>query len=514
MGEDLVLGLDISTQGVKGVLATAGGKIVAQSQVEHGSLYPHPDWCEQDIRLNWWQNPCRVVRCLLDAPGVRPEQVKAISLCGLYPAMGPTDAHGEPIANAILYSDNRSTAEVYEVNQALGLQLSGEELTPKLIWFLRRQPELASRMAMFFDAPHYFVYRLTGEYVTDTITTGLYGAIYESPSASWRPDVCDRFGIPLSILPKVHPPAQIIGTVTPQAAAATGLAEGTPVLPGMPDLVASLISVGAVHTYESAAYYGTAGLVPVMKDDLLNAAFKPYPIPERGLTPQDGYIFDYPAYCLTVGDAVRWFRDEFAPLELSRQAADPALSAYTQLDALAAPIPAGSEGVIMLPYLLGQRSPEFDPYASGVYFGIKKAHTRGHLYRAVLESFGFTIRHGLERFYPQGHPLSRLVATGGGARSSLWRQIVSDITGLPQEYIPDSDGPLGCAYIAGLALGWFDDFTPLKNEWVQAAGITEPQPEAHELYEKSYQTYLALHTALKPVFASCAQGCAQCSAQE
>lgn len=505
MSQELLLGLDISTQGVKGILATGRGKIVAQHQVEHGCRYPHPDWCEQDMTLNWWENPRRVVRSLLDTPGVHPEQIKAISLCGLYPAMGPTDASGEPIANAILYSDNRSTAEVYEVNQVLGLQLSGEELTPKLIWFLRHEPELARHMAMFFDAPHYFVYKLTGEYVTDTITTGLYGAVYQSPSASWRESVCTRFGIPPRLLPRVHPPAEIIGAVTAQAAAATGLAAGTPVLTGMPDLVASLLSVGTVHTYESAAYYGTAGLVPVMKDNLLNAAFKPYPIEERGLTPQDGYIFDYPAYCLTVGDAVRWFRDEFAPLELARQAQDGAGSAYAQLDALAAAVPPGSEGVILLPYLLGQRSPEFNPYASGVFFGIKKAHTRGHLYRAVLESFGFSIRHGLESFYPQGHTLQRLVATGGGARSPLWRQIVSDITGLRQEYVPDSDGPLGCAYMAGLALGWFKDFQPLKDEWVQVSGATDPHPGTQSQYEASYQTYVALHAALKPIFASSAQ---------
>jgi xylulokinase len=500
MNNELLLGIDIGTQGAKGVLADPSGAIVAQHQVEHGSYYPKPDWCEQDMTKNWWESPLTVIRALLHTEGIHPEQIKAICVSGLYPALGPTDGRGDPLCRAILYSDNRSVAEVEEVNQALGLQLTTEELTPKLIWFLRNQPELAAKMQMFFDAPHYLVFRLTGEYVTDTITTGLYGAIYQSPTASWRENVCERFGIPVGILPSVHPPAEIIGSVHQQAAKETGLAEGTPVLPGMPDLVASLISVGAVHTYESAAYYGTAGLVPVMKDDLWNAAFKPYPIEERGLTPQDGYIFDYPTYSLTTGDTVRWFRDEFAPLEVLNQSKDPAKSAYGQLDDLAAQVPPGSQGLILLPYLLGQRSPEFNPEASGVFFGLKKAHGRGHLFRAILESFGFNIRHGLECFYPQGHPIKRLIATGGGASSLLWRQIVSDITGLRQEYVPDADGPVGCAYMAGIALGWFTDFETLQKDWVKVTAVTEPHPETQAKYNANYQIYVELHGALKPVF--------------
>lgn len=353
---------------------------------------------------------------------------------------------------------------------------------------------------MFFVAHNYLVYKLCGEYVTDTVTTGLYGAIYQSPTASWRADVCEQFGIPLKILPKVHPPAHIIGVVHAQAAEATGLRVGTPVLPGMPDLLASLISVGTVRKHETAAYYGTAGLVPVMKDDLINAAWKPYPIEEKGITPQDGYIFDYPAYCLNVGDSARWFRDEFTPLELQAELDGSGPNAYTALDVLARDVPIASDGLCFLPYLQGQRSPIFNPWATGCFFGLKKAHTRGYLYRAILESFGYTIRHGFESFYPQGHPIKRLVATGGGARSSLWRQIVSDITGLRQEYVPDADGSLGDAYMAGLALGWFKDFDVLQKEWIDVTAVTEPNPDAQEIYTRHYTTYAALNEALLPVY--------------
>ena len=167
---------------------------------------------------------------------------------------------------------------------------------------------------------------------------------------------------------------------------------------------------------------------------------------------------------------------------------------------LAESVPPGSEGLVLLPYFLGQRSPEFNPRASGVFFGLRKGHSRNHLYRAILESFGFNIRHGLESVYPQGHPIKRLIATGGGARSPLWRQIVSDITGLSQEYVPEADAPVGCAYLAGLALGWFEDFKPLQDEWVRVDAITHPDPNNADRYEAAYQIYLELHTALRPVF--------------
>jgi xylulokinase len=489
---DLLLGLDIGTQGAKGVLVDREGNVHAQAQVEHDCLYPQPGWVEHDFEPNWWENPAEVVRRLLDQPAIHPARVAAVNVSGLYPAMGPTDAEGRPIAGAILYSDNRALAEVDEINSALGLQLTSEELTPKLMWFLRHRPELAQRMRMFFDAAHYAVYRLTGAYVSDTITLGLWGAIYSAPRAAWRADRCTRFGIPVDILPTIHPPATIVGRVHGAAALSTGLKEGTPVLTGMPDLVASIISAGATSREEAVAYYGTAGVVPVLLDDLLRAMRHPFP-------EEDGYLFYYAAYSLAVGDAVKWFRDVFGQPEIEA-ARGGGSGAYARLDALAAGTPAGADGLLLLPYFQGQRSPEFDPQASGVYFGMTPAHGRGHYFRAVLESWGYSIRDGLETSYPHGSPIRRMVATGGGARSPLWRQVVSDITGLPQSYVPESDGPLGAAYVAGLALGWFNDFEPLHRTWVRSEGATEPNPANRPIYDGLYPIYRRLHRDLREAF--------------
>ena len=183
---DLLLGIDIGTQGVKCIAINPKGVAIASHYIENKCIFPSFDRVEADMWQNWWLNPVLAIHKVLKKPNVKPDAIKGIGICGLYPAFGPTDAKGNPLAHAILYSDNRSYQEVYEVNQKQNLQLSSEELTPKLIWFLRHEPELAKQMAMFFASMHYLVYKLTGAYIQDTQTTGLWGAIYESPTASWR----------------------------------------------------------------------------------------------------------------------------------------------------------------------------------------------------------------------------------------------------------------------------------------------------------------------------------------
>ncbi len=498
MADDLLLGIDIGTQGVKGVLANGRGEVIASENIEHQCNYPQPGWAEHDMLQNWWVNPVRVIQRLLETDGVRAEQVRAVFPSGLHPNFGPADERGEPLSRAILYSDNRAVEELREINAQLGLKLTSEELTPKLVWFIRHKPELAHRMRKCFDAAHFLIFKLTGEYVTDTISAGGWGAIYESPTMQWREEICARLQIPVEILPRVHPPLTIVGTVNAQAAAETGLQAGTPVMAGTNDVAASTIGAGAVHIDEAIAYYGTAGLVPVMKMDMEKALRLPFPVAERGNKPQEGYLFDYPAYCLTTGDSLRWFRDEFGALEHKAELEEGGISAYARFDQLAEKAPPGAEGLIVLPYLLGQRSPEFNPELPGLIFGLRRMHTRGHVFRALLESWGYTIRYGLETYYPQGHPLRRLVATGGGARSKLWRQIVSDITGIRQEYAPDTEGCVADAYLAGMAIGWFTDFKPLLSEWVHITEETCPHPERHAIYtEKYYRTFITLHDMLR-----------------
>jgi xylulokinase len=294
-------------------------------------------------------------------------------------------------------------------------------------------------------------------------------------------------------LPKVVPPAEIVGHVHSDAAAETGLRIDTPVLAGLPDTAATLIAGGVTETDETMIYYGTTGVVPLLKMDMLRIVKEPYPV-------ADECVFDYPSYSLSVGDAVEWFRDRLLTAGWTSLGHHPDSIEFSALDQLATEAPPGCEALILLPYFLGQRTPEFNPQARGVYFGITKSHGLGHFYRAVLESFGYGIRHSLEANFPKEIPFRRVVAVGGGAQSSLWRQIVSDITGLEQEYIPGADGPIGDAFLAGLALGWFEDFKVLKNEWLRDSIHTEPQPENQRVYDGNFSIYSELHGVLGTTF--------------
>ncbi len=505
-GDDLVksdqflLGVDVGTQGVKASLSSLDGKVTFYAFEPYETTYPRPGWVEHDMDQNWWQGSLVAIRKLLNQFPYPSDRILAIGICGLYPAMGPTDENGTPLSGAILYSDSRSFAEVNEINRRFNLCLSCEELTPKLVWFLRHEPEKAQRMKMFFDAPHYLIYKLSGAYVTDTITAGLYGAIFEAPNASWRVSVCNALGIPAEILPQVYPPATIVGEVTRTAAELSGLRCGTPVIAGMPDLFGSMLSAGVTKTDEAIVYYGSAGVMPVMKDDALNAAFKPFPIAERGGKIQEGYLYDYPAYCLSTGEAVRWFTDQFGEVEIDQYGKEGGLNAYARLDKIAQNVPAGCEGLTFLPYLYGQRRPVDNPYASGVYFGIRAHHQKAHFYRAILEAWGYSIRYGLESTYSQGYFFRRLVATGGGAKSQLWRQIVSDILGIGQDYVPNSEGTIGAAYVAGLAIGTFKDFKELVESWVSVRETTIPDEGQRDAYERGYQAFRMLHDDFRETF--------------
>ncbi len=493
MAKNYLVGIDVGTQGSKGVLVTPEGKVLAQHYCEHTVLHPLPDCAEHDAEAHWWKDLVEISRGLLNKTGIDSRRVQALCVSGLIPDLLATDAGGRPLRNAILYSDNRAVQEIDECNARLGCALTSEEITPKLLWFMRHEPELYARTRMVFNAHSYLVYRLTGEYTIDYLTASLFGAIYDAARAEWREDVCATLGIPLELLPPAYPPAKIAGHVTREAADCTGWAEGTPVLVGSGDVYFSLLGAGVLHEGDLMIYYGTAGLATLCLADLQDVAGSPFQKPQ-------GFPFQYPAYMLTSGELVRWFRDQFGSQEVARAAGSGA-SAYSLLDALAAGVPPGAQGLICLPYFLGQRSPVFDPYARGVFFGWSMAHTRAHMFRAILESYGYGILHGLELTLPGWRQsVGRVVATGGGATSALWRQIVSDIVGIPQEYVARADGPLGDAYLAGYATGVFTDFRTIAEEWLEVTSVTAPDMALHERYYPYYELYRDLHDDLKERF--------------
>jgi xylulokinase len=311
------------------------------------------------------------------------------------------------------------------------------------------------------------------------------GGIVDESRCHWREEDCSELGISPSLLPPIHSPLDVVGETTPQAAEETGLAVGTPVLCGTTDTFATLVGNGITMQGEAMVYYGTTGLLTVCNQDLEKVLAKPWLVDDE--TP-----FILAAYLLNFGESLEWFLIQL--LQVTENSTE--YDIYQAMETGAAKIPPGCEGLLVMPHFSGRILPKVEPFTRGAFIGLSTRHNRFHLWRALLESFGHYIRQSALRQRARGIPLKRVVASGGGARSELWRQIVSDITGLSQEYVADGDAVLGSAFLAGLGLGLVSDFSAMRESWLQVQQMTRPDHETKDQYSKLFAVYQDLDSVL------------------
>lgn len=500
MPGELLLGIDIGTYSAKGVLCTPGGEVVAEATIAHELSLPRPGWAEHDADAVWWGGLVGLCRSLLGG-AYRGEDVGAVAVSAIGACLLPVDAAGRPLRPGMLYGiDTRASAEIAWLNEHFGegplfdlggMALTSQAIGPKIRWLRQREPEVYAAAAHFIAASSYLVLRLTGERVMDYHTASYYNPLFDLRHTRWD----ERFAGPiveLDRLPRLLWPHQIAGEVTSAAAAETGLRPGTPVTAGTIDAAAEALSVGVVAPGDMMVMYGTTMFfIHVTRD----------PVPDRRMWSC--------AFCLpglygieggmsTAGALTRWFRDTLAPAELAMEASG-GPNAYAQLAAAAATVPAGSRGLICLPYFAGERTPINDPDARGVYAGLTLSHTRADLYRAGLEGTAYGVRHNLETMTAMRAPPRRLVAVGGGAKNRTWLQIVSDVSGLPQAVPERTIGAAyGDAFLAGLATGLVAGLESLSRDWVKLAALLEPNPAVTGVYDAYYRVYRDLYQAAKP----------------
>ena len=504
-----LIGVDIGTQGSKGALVSDTGRILATSSVEQEVMVPHPGWAEHDAERAWWGGFVDVVKALLFQSQVDPADIRAVNVSSLMPVMAPIDEDGWPLRAAILYADTRAHAEMQQMNLDMGSigpsdfdgQLSPaltlQDLGPKIRWFQQHEPERWRRTRSILGAQAYITAKLTGEHVMDANTAIGYRPFFDAARREWDPLTCARYDVPMEILPTIVEMTDIAGSVQPAAAMKTGLAIGTPVVAGAIDFFAEMISTGANEPGDVVVSYGTT---------LCLAAFSSEPIdhcPGLGLMlGSEGSLSSlYPGIYAVGGGMVtsaalsRWFRDKFGQGE-RRAEQELGISAYSLLGLEAEAITPGAEGLVVLPYFSGERSPIHDDEARGMIFGLTLAHGRGHVYRALLEGVAYGVEHHLQLIREAGVPLRRIVATGGGARSHLWTQIVSDVTGLSQVVIGPSNAALGAAFLAGKATGVFDTITDVRR-WAKPEREVYPREDVHAVYQKYYSVYRRLYENTK-----------------
>jgi len=475
----VLLGIDIGTSSSKGVLVRPDGSIAASATRDHAVSTPRPGWVEHDALGVWWADFVGLAAELAVA-----DPVDAVAVSGIGPCLLPVGPDGMPLRPAILYGvDTRATRQIALQNEEFGADavlarchspLTTQAIGPKFAWLREEEPDVYARTRRWFMASSYLGYRLTGEYVLDHHSASQSVPLYDPVAHTWIAEWCDQTAPGLE-WPRLVWPADVIGTVTAQAAAETGLPAGVPVVAGTVDAWAEAVSVGASNPGDLMVMYGTTMF-------LVNVTAQPHP--SKWLWSTVGAYentYSLAAGMATSGAITAWLA------ELTG-------AGFDELTTAAAGVPAGSDGLLMLPYFAGERTPLFDPDARGVIAGLTLRHTRGHLYRAALEATAFGVRHNLSAMRDAGAAQARLVAVGGGTTGGLWTQIVSDVIGQPQELPAHTVGAAyGDAFLAALATG---QAVPSDiASWNPIATVIEPDPATGAGYDELYDRYRELYGA-------------------
>lgn len=484
MSEIYLLGIDIGTSSVKVVLTDRQGRRLGDYSRAHEIVQERPGYVEQDADGAWWQGAKEgIIKCLKQS-GVAAERIVGICASGMVPSLCPLDEEGRVIRRAILYRDNRAIDQTNRLNEKFGPGFTLQDVTPKLLWLKENEPEHYGRIAAVVNAHSYVAYRLTGSYSADTDIAAIFGDVYDEKENRWRTERMAAMGLNPKVLPPLFRPTDVVGTVTAKAAVETGLSEGTPVVAGTGDSYTILVGTGTIEANEGLIYLGTAATFLGLTRSLDEL---------RGTAPFVTGEAQFLGNVLMGGEITRWFLESIVRGPKTE---------YDALEAMAKAIPQGAEGLYALPHLLGERTPRRDPLAKGVLFGLTNAHTAGHLYRALLEGVAYALRESYESAFL---PLKRLVIGGGGCKTALWLQILADVFKRELEYMPKADNALGTAYLAGVALGVFDSFRTIKEEWLSDKQVIVPDASAGVRYDGYYQFYKDLNTAMGPLYALGAQ---------
>ncbi len=488
------LGVDVGTYETKGVLVDADGAVLATAHNPHKMLVPRPGWAEHRPEEDWWGDFVTVTKSLIAQSGISPDQIRAVACSAIGPCMLPVDAEGAPLMNGVLYGvDTRAMTQVRTLTERIGadaiLSRCGNELTsqsvgPKILWLKENRPDLYARTAKVLTSTSFLVHRLTGEYVIDHYTAANFSPLYDVGKLDWCFDAAPGIATP-DMLPRLMWTAEIAGGVTAEAAATTGLAEGTPVTVGTIDAAAEALSVGVTQTSDMMMMYGSTIFIIALTDNRVNDGrlwYAPWLFPGQHASM---------AGLATSGTLTHWFRDHFAR-DLPHEAAFPSLVAEAEV------IAPGSEGLLFLPYFSGERTPIHDPLAKGALFGLNLTHTRAHVFRALIEGIAYGTAHVIDTYREVGVEPMRILAVGGGTRNSLWLQATSDTCSLDQIVCAKTFGAsYGDAFLARVAVG--EARVGDIGEWNPAARrVTARKVPA---YSKAYQLFRRLYDQTRDIAA-------------
>ncbi|EFH89307.1 xylulokinase [Ktedonobacter racemifer] len=504
-----LLGIDLGTTGVKAALfAAEDGRVLTDAFIDYPLYHPQPGWAEQQPS-EWWQATLTAIQgCLERASslGVRPSDIRGVGLSGQMHGVVLLDEQQQVLRPCIIWADQRSDAQCRWMTERVGAAqlisyVSNPALTgftaPKLLWVRDNEPEIFARARTLLLPKDYIRYRLTGVLAME-ISDAAGTCLLDVKQGTWSREVLSAIELDPSLLPPVVPADAASGSITDEVQALTGLPAGIPVAGGGADNACGAVGNGIVEPGLALLSVGTSGIV-------LAHATSPRvdisgPVPRvhtfNHAVPGAWYLM---GVTQGAGLSLRWVRDNIGLPERALERWT-GVDAYETLAREAESVPAGSEGLIFLPYLQGERTPHLDAYARGGWIGLTASHDRRHLVRSVLEGVAFSLKDCMTIIREQGLPLEQVRATGGGAKSPLWRQIIADILETELVTTNASEGPaFGAALLAGVAGGVYASVPEACARTVRIVERTAPNAALAPAYRQAYETYRALYPALKPV---------------
>jgi xylulokinase len=496
------LGVDLGTSAVKCILVDLKGKVKGSYSAEYPLLQPHPGWAEQNPE-DWWLGTIKAIRGLLELSGIAGSDVSGIGLSGQMHGSVFLDAEQQVIRPALLWCDQRTTEQCEEIESLVGReelgQLTGNRAltgftAPKILWLRQHEPEHYARVRHLLLPKDYVRLRLTGAFGMD-MADASGTLLLDVARRRWSQTVAERLSIPLEWLPPLFESGDVAGQLLPEAAGLTGLAAGTQVVAGGGDQACGAVGVGVVRQGIASVALGTSGVVFVHDDAYqVDEAYRLHSFCHGvpGKWHRMGVM-------LAAGGSLQWWRNHFAHEELER-ARQEGKDVYELLTSLAETAPLGSEGLLFLPYLTGERTPHPDPKARGAFIGLNLRHSKAHLIRAVLEGITFGLRDSLELMKESGIAIHELRVNGGGAKSPFWRQMIADIFGVPVVTVNSTDGPAYGAAVMAASGVLHRDIMELCDEWIQVVDRVEPNPKLHAEYEAYYKIYRSLYGTLQSTF--------------
>ena len=497
---EYLIGVDLGTSGTKTVLFDVDGNVMASKTIEYPLYQPQNGWAEQEP-MDWWNATAATTKAVIEESGVDPADIKGVGLSGQMHGLVMLDKDGNVLRRSIIWCDQRTAKECEEITQRVGAErlieiTANPALTgftaSKILWVRNHEPELYARCAHILLPKDYVRYMLTGEFATE-VSDASGMQLLDIPNRCWSDEVLEKLEIDKSLLAKVYESPEVTGVITAEAAALTGLKEGTPVVGGAGDNAAAAVGTGVVEDGKAFVTIGTSGVVFAHTSDI-------------SIDPK-GRVH---TFCCAVpgcwhvmgvtqgaGLSLKWFRDNFCMSEMETakgMGKDP----YFLMDQQAARVPVGSNKLLYLPYLMGERTPHLDPDCRGVFFGLSAIHTRFDMLRAVMEGVTFSQRDSVEVLREMGVTLHEMLACGGGGSSPLWRQMLADTFACDVKTVVSKEGPaLGVAILAGVGAGIYPSVEEGCRRVVRTNPPQSPIKENIPEYEKFYQMYRSLYPALK-----------------